>query len=130
MTQVRYVGWQVYFLITNKNYSKSWQPNNFQRLVTNTDELNDLARHFSEYEILKKSKVEDVLEEIKLSIYKQEEAYSRGAAMSFFAPALPPEMSEHIGIFLDKKSGVQLAQTTKSAADTARIERDKVLKPK
>ena len=51
-----------------------------------------------------------------------DKAYTQGAATGALAsgtPPLPPEIGHHIGSFLDRKTGGRLAQTSKTATETA-----------
>ncbi|CEG56636.1 protein of unknown function [Legionella fallonii LLAP-10] len=93
-------------------------PDNFQRLVTKTTDLAYLANFFPHHEIFKKGTVEEALKEVQAISFEQK-AYTKRAAMGFFKPIFPQELGDYIGDFLDRKTGRQVAQVNKEAAENA-----------
>ena len=108
-------------------------PNEFKRLIKNNFELRETAKRFPGHaEIFTQPTVEQALKAMMLQS-KAAQFYTAGAATGALAsgtPPLPPEIGHHIGLFLDRKTGGRLAQTSKTAAETAEDMQNKNKSPR
>ncbi|WP_298627208.1 hypothetical protein [uncultured Legionella sp.] len=109
---------------------------NFHSIIKNKQDIKILAFYFKHLKytndsIFEKDRPEDVLQEM-IKITKSPKAYTAGAAAGALASAnqsLPYDIGKIIGGFFDRRTGGRLAQTSKAAAEMAKIEKDNDHKP-
>lgn len=97
--------------------------------IKNDDDLKKISKIFSNSELLKNGKLEEVLEILnRLNRFNNspaEKAYTQGAVVGLFSDRLPPEVSHYLGDFLDRNSGGKVAQVSKVCADMAHEEQER-----